>query len=344
MRILILGGDGYLGWPTVMYFSKLGHEVGIVDNLIKRHWELEMGVIPLVQIPTLHHRIEEWEKTTGKKIPFWIGDITNHRFIYNVIERFLPDAIVHYAEQPSAPFSMYGREKAVYTQTNNIVGTLNLLFAVKKFVPDCHLVKLGTMGQYGTPNIDIEEGFIEIKHNGRSDILPFPKKPGSFYHLSKVHDSHNIHFVCDAWGLKATDLNQGIVYGIETDEVNLNSKLNTSFHYDHIFGTAINRFCAQAAAGIPLTIYGKGNQKRAFLNIFDTLQCVRIAIENPPNKGEYRVFNQFTEVFSIMELAQLVKESGEKLGLDVKIANIENPRFEKENHHYNPKNESFLKL
>lgn len=344
MKILILGGDGYLGWPTAIHFSKLGYDVGIVDSLFKRHWELEMGISPLVPISTLQHRIETWQEVSGKKIKFWIGDITDHRFMYKMMENFLPDAIIHYAEQPSAPYSMYNRGRAVYTQVNNIVGTLNLLFAMKKFVPNAHLVKLGTMGEYGTPNIDIEEGFIKIDHNNRVDILPFPKKPGSFYHLSKVHDSHNIHFACDTWGLRATDLNQGIVYGIDTEETILHPKLNTSFHYDHIFGTVINRFCTQAAAGMPLTVYGKGSQKRTFLNILDTLQCVKIAVENPAEKGEYRVFNQFTEIFSPMELAQLVKDVGEKLGLKIEINNIENPRIEKEEHYYNPKNEKFQQL
>ena len=344
MRILILGGDGYLGWPTAMFFSKQGHEVGVVDSLSKRHWELEMGVKPLSPISTLQNRIGAWKKIAGKEIKFWVGDINDHHSVYNIMERFLPDAIIHYAEQPSAPYSMFDRGHAVFTQVNNIVGTLNILFAMKKFVPNCHLIKLGTMGVYGTPNIDIEEGFIKIKHNGRSGVLPYPKQPGSFYHLSKVHDSHNIEFVCKTWGLRATDLHQGPVYGIDTKETVLHPELITSFHYDEIFGTVLNRFCVQAVAGIPLTVYGKGGQTRGYLNILDTLQCLRIATDNPPCGGEYRVFNQFAEVFSIMELAEIVKEAGSRLGLNVKIKKILNPRVEKDEHYYNPKNDGFLKL
>src|SRR5207302_9459050 len=193
-----------------------------------------------------------------------------------------------------------GRGRAVQTQRNNVLGTLNVLHALTKYVPEAQLVKLGTMGEYGTPNIDIEEGWLDVELNGRSDRLPFPKMPGSFYHLSKVHDSHNIHFACRVWGLAATDLNQGVVYGIATDETELHPELRTSFHYDAVFGTALNRFCAQAVAGVPLTVYGAGGQKRGFLNIRDTLECVRLAAENPAERGEVRVFNQFTEVFSVL--------------------------------------------
>jgi len=339
MRILILGGDGYLGWPTAMYFSRKGHEVMVADSLAKRHWEHEEGIMPLWPIPPLHARVRHWRELTGKEIQHRIGDIAlNPRFVYQLLDEFKPDAIVHYAEQPSAPFSMISREKAVLTQQNNVVGTLNLLFAIKSRCPNAHLVKLGTMGEYGTPNIDIEEGFITITHNGRTDTLPFPKQPASFYHLSKVHDSHNIMFTCKVWELRATDLNQGVVYGIETDETRMNPDLlRTSFHYDAVFGTALNRFCVQAALGLPLTVYGGGHQRRGFLNIRDTIQCVDLAILTPAKTGEYRVFNQFTEVFSIIELAEKVKRAGEGLGLAVKIEHIENPRMELDQHYYNPK-------
>lgn len=338
MRILVLGGDGYLGWPTALHFSNTGHDVLIVDSLAKRHWEQECGVIPLQPIPPLHQRVRCWEQVTGKLILHRIGDIAlNNRFVYQLLEEFGPDAIIHYAEQPSAPFSMMDREKAVLTQQNNVIGTLNLLFAIKSRCPDAHLVKLGTMGEYGTPNIDIEEGFITITHNGRSDTMPFPKQPGSFYHLSKVHDSHNIMFASKVWGLRATDLNQGVVYGMETDETLLHPDLLTSFHYDSIFGTALNRFCVQAAMGLPLTIYGSGKQVRGFLNIRDTIQCVDLTVRNPPKPGEYRVFNQFTQVFTLLQLAELVKDAGTKLGLSVKIDHISNPRVEMEEHYYNPK-------
>ena len=198
---------------------------------------------------------------------------------------------------------MMSRERAVETQHTNVIGTLNLLFSLRDHVPDCHLVKLGTMGEYGTPNIDIEEGFIEIEHKGRTDTLPFPKLPGSLYHCSKVHDSTNLHFACRIWGLRATDLNQGVVYGIETEETARDERLITRFDYDEIFGTVLNRFCVQAVIGHPLTVYGSGGQTRGFLNIRDTLRCVELAVENPADRGEFRVFNQFTEQFSVGQLA-----------------------------------------
>jgi UDP-sulfoquinovose synthase len=344
MRVLVLGGDGYLGWPTAMYFSRKKHEVAIIDNFSKRQWEMENGITPLIPISTLHKRLETWQLLVDNKITLYIGDLNNDRLVYKYFEDFLPDVIIHYGEQPSAPYSMIGRHHAVYTQLNNIGGTLNVLFAMNRYVPKAHLIKLGTMGEYGTPNIDIEEGFIELEYKGRKDILPYPKQPGSFYHLSKVHDSHNIMFATRIWGLRATDLNQGIVYGIETDETELHPKLNTSFHYDEIFGTALNRFCVQAIAGIPLTVYGKGNQKRGFLNIRDTLQCVELAALNPPKEGEYRVFNQFTEVFSINDLAKQVQYVGKKLDLDVKIDHAENPRIEQEDHYFNPTHTKLTEL
>jgi UDP-sulfoquinovose synthase len=343
-KILILGGDGYLGWPTAMYFSRRGHDVTVLDNFIKRAWQMERGVEPLVPITPLHQRIKIWKEITGNDIRLLVGDLTNPRIIYNALEELVPDVIVHYAEQPSAPFSMVDRHHAVLTQTNNVVGTLNLVFAMKSLCPNAHLVKLGTMGEYGTPNIDIEEGFIEIEHKGRRDVLPFPKQPFSFYHLSKVHDSHNIMFACKTWGLRATDLNQGVVYGIETDETHLHPLLHTSFHYDEVFGTVINRFCVQAVAGIPLTVYGGGNQTRTYLNIMDTLQCVELTVNNPPQAGEYRVFNQFTEKFSINELAEHVKHAGEHHGLKVNVDHVPNPRDEQDKHYFNPSNENLRSL
>lgn len=344
MRILILGADGYLGWPTAMHFSRRGDEVMLVDNFVKRQMELEDGIEPLEPIPTLHRRVALWKEVTNRDLMLRVADLTNHRVIYRILDEFQPEAIVHYAEQPSAPYSMQGREHAVFTQHNNVIGTLNLLFAMRKHCPNAHLVKLGTMGEYGTPNIDIEEGYITITHNGRTDTLPFPKMPGSFYHLSKVHDSHNIMFACRVWGLLSTDLNQGVVYGIDTDETRLHPELRTSFHYDDIFGTVLNRFCVQAVAGIPLTVYGKGGQTRGFLNIRDTIQCVDIAVRNPPANGECRVFNQFTETFSINDLAYLVRDAAKKLDLDVKIDHVQNPRVELEEHYYNPKHSKLVEL
>lgn len=344
MKILILGGDGYLGWPTAMHFSARGDEVAVVDNFSKRRWELEEGIEPLIPIPTLHRRIARWHEVTGRTIKLYVGDICNHRFLYKVMEEYHPDAVIHYGEQPSAPYSMQSRENAVYTQTNNVVGTLNLLFAMRRYCQDAHLVKLGTMGEYGTPNIDIEEGWLTVTHNGRTDTVLFPKRPGSFYHLSKVHDSNNIDFACRIWGLAATDLNQGVVYGLETDQTELDPDFRTSFHYDHVFGTVLNRFLVQATMGMPLTVYGTGGQTRGFLNIQDTIQCVALAADNPAKQGEFRVFNQFTEQFSVMDIANKVEATGRRAGLAVKIDHLPNPRIEMESHYYNPKHSRLADL
>ncbi|MCM2306552.1 MAG: NAD-dependent epimerase/dehydratase family protein [Sulfuritalea sp.] len=344
MRILILGGDGYLGWPTAMHFSARGDEVVVVDNFAKRRWELEEGIEPLLPVPTLHARVKRWKEVSGRDIQLKVGDLTNHRFVYTLFEAFKPEAIVHYGEQPSAPYSMQSRETAVYTQTNNIVGNLNVLFAMRHACPDAHLVKLGTMGEYGTPNIDIEEGWLTLNHNGRSDTVLYPKKPGSFYHLSKVHDSHNIEFACRVWGIRSTDLNQGVVYGIETDQTTLHADLRTSFHYDDVFGTVLNRFLVQAAVGSPLTVYGKGGQTRGFLNIRDTIQCVNLAVDSPADSGQFRVFNQFTEQFSVNDLARKVAETGKRAGVSVRIDHLENPRVELEDHYYNAKHSKLVDL
>lgn len=344
MRILILGGDGYLGWPTAMHFSARGDDVMVIDNFAKRRWELEDGIEPLIPIPTLHRRVQRWKELTGKSIALHVGDICNHRFVYKVFEDFKPDAIVHYGEQPSAPYSMESRERAVYTQVNNVSGTLNVLFAMRRFASDAHLVKLGTMGEYGTPNIDIEEGWLTVTHNGRSDTVLFPKKPGSFYHLSKVHDSANIEFACRVWGTRATDLNQGVVYGIDTPETQLDPALATSFHYDHVFGTVLNRFLIQAAIGRPLTIYGKGGQTRGFLDVRDTIQCVALACDSPAKPGEFRVFNQFTEQFSVNGLAEKVIAAARRAKMQVKADRLPNPRVEMEEHYYNARHTKLLDL
>lgn len=344
MRVLIAGGDGYLGWPTAMYLSARGHEVAVADNFAKRQWELEEGIQPLTHIPPLHARVRRWKKVSDRDIGLHIGDLRNHRFVYRLLEDFKPQAIVHYAEQPSAPYSMQGRGTAVYTQENNVSGTLNLLFGMRHACPDAHLVKLGTMGEYGTPNIDIEEGWLTVNHNGRSDTVLFPKRPGSFYHLSKVHDSNNIEFTCRIWGVRATDLNQGVVYGIDTDETVQHPELQTSFHYDHVFGTVLNRFLVQACLGTPLTVYGKGGQTRGFLDIRDTLQCVELAIVNPAARGEFRVFNQLTEQFSVLELAQKVVAAGARAGLKVRIEHLPNPRVELEQHYYNARHTKLIDL
>ena len=345
MRILILGGDGYLGWPTSMHFANKGHKVLTIDNLSKKKIADEYGIEPLNRVKSFNKRIKLWNSNQKNKIENLVFDLLNYKTICETLKNFKPDTIIHYAEQPSAPYSMADREKAVYTQNNNVIGNLNLLFAIKKHCPHAHLIKLGTLGEYGTPNIDIEEGWLNIEHNGRKDRVLFPKKPGSFYHLSKVHDSANIEFACRIWGLKCTDLNQGLVYGLMTKEIELDSEgLATSFHYDSIFGTIINRFITQIACGKPMTVYGTGNQKRCFLNIIDTLKCVNLAAENPAKVGEFRVFNQFTEFCSLNEMAMKIKSFADNKKLVARIKNIKNPRIEDEEHYYNPKNTSLLSL
>src|SRR5215469_14406191 len=344
MRIAVLGGDGYCGWATALYLSRKGHEVAIVDNFARRLWDHELGAQTLTPIRPLNERLSVWQQLTGKTIQSFVGDITDYDFLCSAVKSFDPEAIVHFAEQRSAPYSMIDRKHALFTQVGNVTGTLNVLYAIREFAPECHLVKLGTMGEYGTPNIDIEEGYIEIEHNGRKDVLPFPKQPGSFYHLSKVHDSHNIMFACRIWGIRATDLNQGVVYGTSTDETDLDPRLINRFDYDEIFGTMLNRFCVQAAVGHPLTVYGKGGQTRGYLDIRDTVRCIEIACLTPAKPGEFRVFNQFTEQFRVLELARMVKEAAKKLGLKVEIDHLPGPRVELEEHYYNAKHSKLVEL
>ncbi len=344
MKVLVIGGDGYCGWATALFLANRGYEVGIVDSLVRRHWDSQLGVDTLTPIASIHQRVARWQALTGKPLDLFVGDITDYPFLEQTFRTFEPQAVVHFGEQRSAPFSMIDREHAVLTQVNNVVGTLNLLYAIKALNPSCHLVKLGTMGEYGTPNIDIEEGYITIEHNGRKDTLPYPKQPGSYYHLSKVHDSHNIHFACRIWGLRATDLNQGVVYGVLTDETGMDDLLINRLDYDGVFGTALNRFCIQAAIGHPLTVYGKGGQTRAFLDIRDTVRCVELAIAHPAEPGQFRVFNQFTEQFNVLQLAQMVQKAGTTLGLKVEIAHLDNPRVELEEHYFNAKNTNLLDL
>lgn len=344
MRVLVIGGDGYCGWATALYLSNRGYEVGILDNLVRRHWDMELCVETLTPIAPIQTRLQRWKDLTGKTIDLFMGDINNYPFLVESLKQFAPDSIVHFGEQRSAPFSMIDREHAVLTQTNNVIGNLNLLYAIHENMPDCHLVKLGTMGEYGTPNIDIEEGYITIEHNGRKDTLPYPKQPGSFYHLSKVHDSHNIHFACKIWGLRATDLNQGVVYGVLTEETGMDELLINRLDYDGVFGTALNRFCIQAAIGHPLTVYGKGGQTRGFLDIRDTVRCIEIAVNNPANTGEFRVFNQFTELFNVQGLAEKVQQAGADMGLKITIDHLENPRVELEEHYFNAKNTKLIDL
>jgi UDP-sulfoquinovose synthase len=344
MRILVLGGDGYLGWPTAMHFSARGHDVAVVDNYLRRRTVLEAGADSLTPVLNLAQRTDAWKRITGRTIEHHTFDLCDYEPLDALFKSFQPDAVVHYGQIPSAPYSMVDRVHATFTQQNNIVNNLNVIFAILANNPDCHLVKLGTMGEYGCPNIDIEEGYIEIEHKGRKDTLPFPKLPHSWYHASKVADSTNIHFASRVYGLRATDLNQGVVYGVSTEESDIDPRLVTRFDYDEQFGTALNRFCLQAVIGHPLTVYGTGGQTRGFLNIRDTLSCVDLAVQNPADRGEFRVFNQFTESFSIRGLAETVQKAAGELGLSVEIGSVENPRTEAQEHYYNPTHTKLLDL
>jgi UDP-sulfoquinovose synthase len=344
MRIGVLGGDGYCGWATALHLSRKGHTVAIVDNYVRRQWDHELGAQTLTPIRPLAERLRVWQEVSGLKVDLVAGDVTDYEFLSSFFREFEPEAIVHFAEQRSAPYSMIDRKHAVSTQVNNVVGTMNVLFAIREFEPDCHLIKLGTMGEYGTPNIDIEEGYITIEHNGRKDLLPFPKQPGSFYHLSKVHDSHNILFACKIWGIRATDLNQGVVYGTSTPETDRHEALINRFDYDEVFGTVLNRFCVQAAIGHPLTVYGRGGQTRGFLDIRDTVRCIELACLQPAKRGECRVFNQFTEQFSVLQLAEMVQSAAQDLGLPVDVQHLPDPRVEAEEHYYNAKHSKLLDM
>ena len=341
MKILVLGGDGYLGWPTALHLSEVGHDVAVADNFSRRGYDYEIGVESLVPIESLQTRIRAWRELTGKDIGYYIGDLCDPEFTYKIVRAFEPEAIVHFAEQRAAPYSMVDRKHAVYTQTNNVVGNLNVLYAIAEINPDIHLVKLGTMGEYGTPNIDIEEGWIEIEHKGRRDRVLFPKRPGSFYHLSKVHASHNIEFACRIWGLRATDLNQGVVYGQQTPETARDDRLATRYDYDAVFGTVLNRFVIQSVLGKPLTVYGSGSQTRGIIEIRDTVRCLQLACENPTERGEFRVFNQMTQSLSVAQMAETIA----KVSPDaVQIEHLDNPRVELENHHYNVVHSGLVEL
>jgi UDP-sulfoquinovose synthase len=333
MNALILGVDGYIGWSLAMHLAKRGHAVSGVDNYSRRSHVKSVGSTSAIPILKMNERTSAFKKIHGQEITFYRGDLLDYDFLTDVFKATKPDSIVHLAEQPSAPFSMIDRKHAIDTQHNNVEGNLNVLYAMKEFAPQSHLVKLGTMGEYGTPNVDIPEGFFEVQYNGRKDYLPFPRLPGSMYHLSKVHDSANTHFACRIWKLRATDIMQGVVYGTRTTEM-IDDSLLTRFDFDECFGTVINRYCAEAVIGHPLTPYGQGRQKRGFIDLVDSIQCLRIAVENPAKLGEYRVFNQLDEVYSVNELAKCVAMVGRKIGIDVKIQAVRNPRIEKEEHYY----------
>jgi len=344
MKVLVTGIDGYLGWALAQYLAAKGHEVGGVDAYFRRTWVAEMGSQSATPIADMPVRLRAFEEKWGKPLFFKAGDLTNWAFVKSVFEEFQPEAIVHFGECPSAPFSMIDVHHTTFVQVNNVVGTLNILYAMRDVVPEAHLVKLGTMGEYGTPQIDIPEGFFEIEYRGRTDRLPFPRQAGSWYHWSKVHGSNNIMFACKIWGLRSTDIMQGVVYGTRIDEMGDDDRLLSRLDFDESFGTAINRFCCQAVIGEPLTPFGRGHQRRGFLPLRDSMQCLTLAIENPPSPGEYRVFNQFEETYDVTELAQKVQKVANELGMNTTIHHLENPRIELEEHYYQPDHQGLLDL
>jgi len=344
MRILVLGGDGYLGWPSAMHLSASGHEVAVADNYLRRRLCREEKVNFLYEVPDLNERAALWQSVSGHQIAVHIGDLNRWDFVADLFKKISPHAVVHYAEQPAAPYSMLNRKAATLTLRNNLSVTANVIFAVREFCPDAHIVKLGTMGEYGTPDIDIEEGWLEVEHKGRQHKFLYPRQAGSLYHTTKIMDTDLLWFYVRTWGLRVTDLMQGPVYGIFTDETEKDERLLPFFNYDEIFGTVLNRFVVQAVVGYPLTVYGQGGQTRGYLNIKDTLNCVRLSVENPADSGELRIFNQFTEAFSINDLAERVREAGNQLKLNVKIEHVENPRIEAEEHYYNPIHTGLLDL
>ncbi|MBI5252029.1 MAG: NAD-dependent epimerase/dehydratase family protein [Desulfomonile tiedjei] len=344
MRILVAGVDGYLGWALAQHLTQRGHTVAGADNYLRRDWVAELGSQSATPIRRMTERIEAFRENFGKNLQFFRGDLADHDLVMNIFRHFRPEAIVHLGEMPSAPYSMIDAGHAIFTHKNNLFGTLNILFAMRDVCPESHLVKLGTMGEYGTPDVDIPEGFFTIEYRGRTDTLPFPRQANSWYHQTKVHDSNNVMMACRLWKLRSTDIMQGVVYGTRIDAMGDDERLLTRFDFDQCFGTAINRFCAQAAIGAPLTLYGQGGQKRGFIPLRDSVQCLTIAVENPPKGGEYRVFNQFEHVYNVTELAAKVKKAGDEIGLNVQIRNVENPRQEQEQHYYNPDHKHLLKL
>ena len=344
MRIFIAGVDGYLGWSLALHLAARGHQVAGADVFFRRKWVEEMGSWSATPIPSMKERLRAFQEVSGKELLFWEGDLRNYPLVESIFQEFQPEAVVHVGECPSAPYSMMDVDHAVFVQTNNLTTTFNLLFAIRDLRPKAHLLKLGTMGEYGTPNLDIPEGFLEIEYRGRRDRLPFPRQAGSWYHWSKVHGSNNIMFASRIWGIRATDIMQGVVFGTRIEAMGDDERLLTRLDFDQAFGTSINRFCCQTVIGHPLTLFGKGHQKRGFLPLRDSMQCLTIGLENPPKAGEYRVLNQFQEVYEVTELAEKVVRVAADLGLKAELRHLENPRQELEEHRYQPDHQNLLDL
>jgi UDP-sulfoquinovose synthase len=329
---LILGGDGFCGWPTSLHLSACGHEVAIVDNLARRNADVELEAQSLTPIEPLGTRLAVWKECTGHEIPFYRLDVADdYRELLDLLHEWQPDAIVHFAEQRAAPYSMKSSWHKRYTVNNNVNATHNLLAALVEAQLDAHIVHLGTMGVYGygTAGIKIPEGYLRVRIDTddgapvEQEIL-YPVNPGSVYHMTKTQDQLLFAFYNKNDGTMVTDLHQGIVWGTQTAETRIDERLINRFDYDGDYGTVLNRFLMQAAIGYPLTVHGTGGQTRAFIHIQDTVRCIQLAIENPPEQGDrVRVFNQMTECHRLIDLAKLVS------GLTgAEIDFVENPRNE----------------
>ncbi len=344
MKAMILGADGYLGWSLSLRLLARGHDVVGVDNFATRRSVKEVGSDSGIPILNMEGRVKAAKDIHGYNMKFHRGDITNYQFLHKTINEVRPDAIVHFAEQRSAPYSMINAKHAAYTLSNNLVGTINLVYAIMSVDPKIHTIKMGTMGEYGTPNFDIPEtAFVDATINGKPDRITTPKFAGSWYHWSKVHDTNNLLFANKIWKTTTTDIMQGPVYGTRTKEIT-DDKLHTRFDFDEVWGTVVNRFCVEAALGIPLTAYGKGGQTRGYLSLEDSVEALKLLVENPPEKGDYRVVNQFVELLSINDIAEIVRKASNKLGLDAEVEHLENPRVEAERHYYNPEIKVLPKL
>ena len=348
MRILILGGDGFCGWPTSLHLSAQGHEVAIVDNLSRREIDIELEVDSLTPIKPIGTRLAAWQEITGREIAFYRFDVAeNYRVLLDLLNEFRPDAVVHFAEQRAAPYSMKSSYHKRYTVNNNVGATHNLLAAVVESGLDCHIVHLGTMGVYGygTAGIKIPEGYLRIKIDTddggqvEQEIL-YPVNPGSVYHMTKTQDQLMFAFYNKNDGIRVTDLHQGIVWGTQTAETRLDERLINRFDYDGDYGTVLNRFLMQAAVGYPLTVHGTGGQTRAFIHVQDTVRCIQLAVENPPAHGErVQVFNQMTETHRVRELATLVASI-----TGAEIDYVDNPRKEDAENDLFVKNNQLLEL
>ncbi len=348
MRILILGGDGFCGWPTALHLSERGHEVAIVDNLARRNADIELEASSLTPIAPTGTRLKTWHELTGKQIAFHRLDVAqDYRELLDLLVDFEPDAVVHFAEQRAAPYSMKSSWHKRYTVNNNLNATHNLLAAIVESGIDAHVVHLGTMGVYGygTAGVKIPEGYLRVKVETQdgTDVeqeILYPANPGSVYHMTKTQDQLLFAFYAKNDEVRVTDLHQGVVWGTQTEETRRHEHLINRFDYDGDYGTVLNRFLMQAAVGYPLTVHGSGGQTRAFIHIQDTVQCIALAVENPPSRGDrVRIFNQMTETHRVIELARLVA------GLtDAEIDLVENPRNEADENDLFVENRQLLDL